>query len=212
MDRKGTAVPIRGTAFSRDDEDAVYVIRCLAGNADAFEVIVQRHQEKMLNMAYRITSDYQNALDAVQEAFFTAYKNLSQFRGESLFSTWLARIVINHSKNMARKSGRLRRHECSSIDAPIATEKGPITVEHSSPRPSPLDSLVKSELDQKIQDCISALDSDFRAVLVLRDIEEYAYDEIGSMLGMPDGTVRSRLYRARASLKECLKKYLGALK
>jgi RNA polymerase sigma-70 factor (ECF subfamily) len=201
-----------GLPFNVDDEDAIFIIRCLAGNREAFGVIVKRHQDKMLNMAYRITSDYQEALDVVQDAFLTAYKNLAKFKGESLFSTWLASIVINHSRNRVRKTGRLKRHECSSIDAPVLNDRGSMAVEPAGRGPTPLDSLIKSDLDKKVQECISALDEDQRVVLVLREIEEYAYDEIGGMLGLPDGTVRSRLFRARALLKECLKKFMGGLK
>jgi RNA polymerase sigma-70 factor, ECF subfamily len=195
-----------------EDDDAIFIIRCLAGSTEAFSVIVKRHQDKMLNMAYRITSDYQEALDVVQDAFLTAYKNLAEFRGESLFSTWLARIVINHSRNRVRKRGRLKRHECSSIDAPVLNDRGSIAIEPAGRGPTPLDSLIKNDLDKKVQECISALDEDQRVVLVLREIEEYTYDEIGGMLSLPDGTVRSRLFRARALLKECLKKFMGGPK
>ena len=205
--RPGSRVP-----FNIEDEDAIFIIRCLAGNADAFGVIVKRHQDKMLNMAYRITSDYQEALDAVQDAFLTAYKNLAGFKGASLFSTWLASIVINHAKNRVRKRGRLKRHECSSLDAPVLNKRGSILIEPAGRGPTPLDSLIKSELDKKVQECIRSLDEDQRVVLVLREIEEYAYEEIGGILGLPDGTVRSRLFRARVLLKECLKKFMGGLK
>jgi len=204
--------PVSRILYNVDDGDAVFIMRCLAGNTDAFGVIVGRHQDKMLNMAYRITSDYQEALDAVQEAFLTAYKNLEKFRGESLFSTWLASIVVNHAKNSMRKKGRLKKHECSSLDDPLINEKGAVVVESADRGPTPLDSLQKNELDMKVQECIGALDEDQRVVLVLREIEEYAYEEIGDMLGLPDGTVRSRLFRARALLKECLKKFMGGLK
>jgi RNA polymerase sigma-70 factor (ECF subfamily) len=204
--------PVSRVSYNVDDGDAVFIMRCLAGNTDAFGVIVTRHQDKMLNMAYRITSDYQEALDAVQDAFLTAYKNLAKFKGESLFSTWLASIVINQAKNRVRKKGRLKRHECSSIDDPLINEKGSIAIEPADRGPTPLDSLQKNELDMKVQECIGALDEDQRVVLVLREIEEYAYEEIGGMLGLPDGTVRSRLFRARALLKECLKKIMGGFK
>jgi RNA polymerase sigma-70 factor, ECF subfamily len=200
------------SSYNIDDEDAIFIIRCLAGNTEAFSVIVKRHQDKMLNMAYRITSDYQEALDAVQEAFLTAYKNLEKFKGESLFSTWLASIVINQSRNRVRKTSRLKRHECSSIDAPVLNDRGLIAIEPAGRGPTPLDSVIKNDLDKKVQECISSLNEDQRVVLVLREIEEYAYDEIGGMLGLPDGTVRSRLFRARALLKECLKKFMGGIK
>ncbi len=204
--------PVSRVSYNVEDGDAVFIMRCLAGNTDAFGVIVERHQGKMLNMAYRITSDYQEALDAVQDAFLTAYRNLEKFRGESLFSTWLASILINQAKNRMRKKGRLKKHECSSIDDPMINEKGAVIIEPADRGPTPLDSLQKNELDMNVQECIGSLDEDQRVVLVLREIEEYAYEEIGGMLGLPDGTVRSRLFRARALLKECLKKFMGGLK
>jgi RNA polymerase sigma-70 factor, ECF subfamily len=209
---KNDSRPVSRVPLDIEDEDAIFIIRCLAGNTDAFGVIVGRHQDKMLNMAYRITSDYQEALDAVQDAFLTAYKNLSGFRGESLFSTWLASIVMNKAKNRVRKKGRLKVHECASLDAPVLNERGSVAFEPAGRGPTPLDSLIKSELDRKVQECISSLDQDQRVVLVLREIEGYSYDEIGGMICLPDGTVRSKLFRARALLKECLKKFLGGLK
>ena len=81
------------------DDDAEFVSRCQRGDIDAFEVLVTRHQKKMLNIVYRITGDYDDACEVVQEAFLSAYRAIKKFRGDAKFSTWLTGITVNHAKN-----------------------------------------------------------------------------------------------------------------
>ena len=86
-----------------DDEDLKYVILCQKGDTDAFEVLVERHQKKMLNIAFRMMGDYDEACDVTQEAFVSAYKSIKKFKAEAKFSTWLYRIVVNYSKNRLKQ-------------------------------------------------------------------------------------------------------------
>ena len=193
------------------DDDLRYVSLCKKGDIDAFEYLVNKHQKKMLNIAYRMVGNYDDACEVVQDAFVSAYKNIKDFEGRSVFSTWLCSIVINLSKNRLKQLRTGLAHERFSIDDPVTAEDGFIKIEPASDTPSVLEQLEKKELQEKVQGCISKLDDDFRAVLVLRDIQGFSYDEIGGALRITAGTVKSRLFRAREAVRDCLKKAFGRL-
>ena len=168
---------------------------------------------KMLNIVYRITGDYDDACEVVQESFLSAYRAIRKFRGDAKFSTWLTGITVNHAKNRLKQTQSRSYHEVLSLDDPVETESGQITLDPPSQEVSAIEQLEKKEVQEKVQECIGGLDKDQREVLVLRDIEEFSYDEIGRILKIPDGTVKSRLSRARDALKDCLKlkKVIGDL-
>jgi RNA polymerase sigma-70 factor (ECF subfamily) len=193
------------------DDDLRFVSLCKKGDIDAFEYLVNKHQKKMLNVAYRMVGSYEEACEVVQDAFVSAYKNIKGFEGRSVFSTWLCSIVINLSKNRLKRIKTGLAHERFSIDDPVAAEDGFINIEPASDAPSVLEQLERRELQEKVQGCIGKLDDDFRAVLVLRDIQGFSYDEVGSALRINAGTVKSRLFRAREAVRDCLKKALGRL-
>jgi len=194
------------------DDDAGFVARCQRGETEAFSVLVRRHQKKMLNIAYRMIGDYDEACDVVQEAFLSAYRAIGKFRGDARFSTWLCGIVLNHSRShLTQKAARLRR-EAGSLDDPVKSEDGGFLNEPRSQEESVLDRLEKREREAKVQECIGSLDGEQREVLVLRDIQGFSYEEIGAMLKLTEGTVRSRLFRARNALKDRLLRVFGDLK
>lgn len=193
------------------DADAALVASSQQGDLSAFETLVARHQKRMLNIAFRIVGEYDDACEVVQDAFVSAYKNIKSFRQEAKFSTWLTAITVNLSRNRLK---RLRIHQARvpvSLDAPVRTDDGEVMPDPPSMEPSVLDRLEKQDVTRKVQDCIKALDPDFREVLVLRDMQDLSYDEIGTMLKVAAGTVKSRLFRARESVKGCLKKAMGGL-
>jgi RNA polymerase sigma-70 factor (ECF subfamily) len=192
-------------------EDDRYVALSKKGDVDAFETLVRRHEKMMLNIAYRMVGNYEEACEIVQDAFVSAYRNIKNFKRRSVFSTWLSAIVINLSRNRIKQMKTKLAHEPFSIDDPVATENGFIKMEPSSGAPSVLDRLEEKQMQEKVQDCIRKLDHDFRAILVLRDIQGFSYDEIGDVLKLTGGTVKSRLFRARESVKDCLKKAFGRL-
>jgi RNA polymerase sigma-70 factor (ECF subfamily) len=196
---------------SPQDEDNHYVALCQRGDTNAFQVLVERYQKKMLNIAYRITGDYEEACETVQEAFLSAFKAIKKFRGEAAFSTWLTGITMNHARNRLKKIRSHSHHEGVSIDDPIGTETGQILYDHPSREEPIIEQLEKKELQAKVQECIGTLDDEFSEVLVLRDIQEFSYDEIHAILNIPEGTIKSRLFRAREALKNCLKKVIGDL-
>jgi RNA polymerase sigma-70 factor (ECF subfamily) len=194
-----------------DDDDLEYIVLCQKGDTDAFEVLVERHQKKLLNIAYRMMGDYDEACDVTQEAFLSAYKSIKKFKAEAKFSTWLYRIVVNYSKNRLKQLRNIAQREVVSID-----DSGEIKIEGALCQSSVNDAnpgtqMEKREREAQVQKCITSLDEEYREVLVLRDIQGLSYEEIKDILKIPDGTVKSRLSRARNALKDCLVKVVGDL-
>ncbi len=194
------------------DDDAGFVARCRRGDTEAFAALVRRHQKKMLNIAFRMIGDYDEACDVVQEAFLSAYRAIGKFRGDARFSTWLCGIVLNHSRSHIKRKAARSRREAGSLDDPVESKNGSFVNEPCSQEESIVERLEKRELDEKVQDCIGFLDGEQREVLVLRDIQGFSYEEIGVLLKLPEGTVKSRLFRARNALKDGLFRVLGDLR
>lgn len=193
------------------DDDAALVARCIEGEVDAFEELVRRHEKRMINIAFRITGNFEEACEVVQDAFVSAYRNLEGFKGASRFSTWLYSIVANLSRNSLKRMKAKRKREPVSVDDPVTTEEGAVRVEHASDAPTALEELESKEVQAKVQGCIDALDVDFKEAIVLRDIQGFQYEEIAAMLGIAAGTVKSRIFRARDAVRKCLKKVIGEL-
>ncbi|MBI5664429.1 MAG: sigma-70 family RNA polymerase sigma factor [Nitrospirae bacterium] len=186
-------------------------MRCQKGDVDAFEQLVIRHQKKMFNISYRMTGDFNEAAEVVQDAFVAAYKNIKGFRGSAGFSTWLYTIVLNLSRNRLKQMKARAVKEPLSLDDPVRTHEGEMKPDHPSNDVPVPDRLERHEVEQRVHGCIKSLDDEFREVVVLRDIQGLSYREICDMLRLAEGTVKSRLHRARESLRVCLKKHRGEL-
>jgi RNA polymerase sigma-70 factor, ECF subfamily len=193
------------------DDDAALVSSTQKGDLQAYELLVARYQKKMLNISFRMVGDYDDACEVVQDAFVSAYRNIKTFRRDAKFTTWLTTITLNLSKNRLKQIRSRQGHEIFSLDDPIRTDDGEMTMDPPSYEPSVLDRMEKRDIQTKVQDCIKALEADFREVLVLRDMQDFSYEEIGAILKAREGTVKSRLFRAREMVKECLKKFMGEL-
>jgi RNA polymerase sigma-70 factor, ECF subfamily len=193
------------------DDDLEYVTACRKGDTEAFSVLVERHSKKMLNIAYRMLGDYDEACDVTQEAFLAAFRSIGKFKAEAKFSTWLYRIVINYIKNRLKQRQSLSRHESTSLDETVDGQGGCAACLAVSNEGHPGELLERREREEAVQKCIAALDCEQREVVVMRDIQGFSYDEIRDILRIPDGTVKSRLSRARMALKDCLKKVIGDL-
>ena len=193
------------------DEDAEIVSFCKKGNVDAFEELVRKHQKKMLNIAFRMIGNYEDACEIVQDAFVSAYKAIKHFEEKARFSTWLYTIVVNLSRNRLNQLKIKNSREAFSMDDPVLTDSSELAVELASSEPSVLERLEKRDVQKKVQACIDSLDSEFKEVIILRDMQGFSYDEISDMLKMPGGTVKSRLFRAREMLRDCLKRVMGDL-
>ena len=193
------------------DDDSLLVFSCQKGEIDAFEALVEKYQKRMLNVAYRMIGDTDEACEVVQDAFLSAYRSIKKFRGEARFSTWMTSIVMNLSRNRRKQIRTRGAREVYSIDNPLKTEEGSLSLNPPDQNPSVLEKLEQKEAEARVQGCINGLDSEYREVLVLRDIQGFSYQEIRDILKIPDGTVKSRLFRARDAVKDCLKKVLGNL-
>lgn len=193
------------------DEDYNLVSLCKKGNVDAFEVLVRKHQKKMLNIAYRMIGNYEDACEITQDAFVSAYKGIKDFKEKSRFSTWLYTIVLNLSRNRLNQLKIQSYREEFSFNDPVITDDSQINKEPASGETTILERLERRDVQQKVQGCINSLDSEFREVLILRDIHGFSYDEISNMLKIPEGTVKSRIFRARDVLRDCLKRVIGDL-
>jgi RNA polymerase sigma-70 factor (ECF subfamily) len=193
------------------DEDVDAVNRCIKGDVDAFEEIVRKYQKKMFNISHRLLGDYNEAAEVVQDAFMSAYRNIRGFKGESRFSTWLCSIVLNLSRNKLKQMRTRSYREDCSLDDPIDTEEGRINIDPPSGDLSVLEKLERHEVSERVRKCIDTLEGGFREVIVLRDLQGFSYDEISDMLSLAIGTVRSRLHRSRMNVRECLKKFVGAV-
>lgn len=195
----------------REPTDHTLVAASLRGDHDAFAQLVRRHQRAMLNIAFRMLGDYDEACEAVQDAFVAAWRNLQGFRQEAKFSTWLTSITLNQARSRGEQLSRRRQLEGKSLDAPLPTRDGEVRLDPASPAPSVHEQLEAEAVRQQVRGCIAALPADFREVLVLRDMEELSYDEVGATLNLQAGTVKSRLFRAREGVRECLKRAMGSL-
>lgn len=198
------------TADTMDNSDEEDIIaRCRKGDVDAFEVLVRTYQGRMFNIACRIIGDADDAAEVVQDTFVAAYRNLHAFEQRSRFSTWLYAITVNMSRNKLSQVMARKARETHSLDDPPTHDPVRGSREPASSEPSALDQLTGKEQQAMIQRCLNRLEPEFREVIVLRDVQGFAYAEIGTMLGLADGTVKSRLFRARESVKTCLKNVMG---
>lgn len=170
------------------------------GDLDAFNTLVLTYQHQVYNLAYRIMGEEAAASDATQEAFISAYKNLKSFRGGS-FKSWLLRIVTNACYDDLR---RRKRRPTTSLDELTDGEDGEAEFDVPAPDDGPEIIAQRHELAGLIQQGITTLPDDQRIVLVLSDVQGMSYEEIASMTNSNLGTVKSRLSRARAKLREYL--------
>jgi RNA polymerase sigma factor (sigma-70 family) len=174
------------------------------GDLDSFNRLVLAYQDMAFNLAFRMLSDDAAAQDATQNAFLSAYRSLPTYRGGS-FRAWVMRMVTNACYDDLR---RRHRHPLTPLEPEVEEDE-----EMESPRwiaddgPSPEESFERVQLEDAIQSCLSGLDEEFRAVVVMVDVEGMDYEEVSSILGKPLGTIKSRLARARLKMRRCLQGY-----
>jgi len=179
-------------------DDKCLIEACRAGNPEAFGTLVSRYQDRLYPTVFRLTGCAEEASDLLQDAFLRAYQKLDRFHGDSSFYTWVYRIAVNLAL-----SGRRRRRPVLRLNQ---DGNGPsIDPPYESPESDPSAPLERAERDQIIQDALNSLAPDHRAVVVMKEFDGLHYEEIGAMLGVPVGTVRSRLHRARCELRDRLR-------
>jgi len=174
---------------AEDRTDPELIERYLAGDAAAFSTLVRRHEKRVYNLCYRMLGREEDARDAAQDAFITALRKLSSFRGEAQFTTWLHRVTVNACYDVLRRKRREPMLEPSrEEDAP--EPPGPASPDHADSAVAAVD----------VQRALMRVPQEFRAVLVMHDVHDLAYEDIAESLGIPVGTVKSRLHRGRVAL------------
>ena len=189
-------------------DDAVLVRQCQKGDLTAFEPLVVKYQDRIYNLCWRLCGDRDAAEDLTQEAFLKAFEALAQFRGRSGFFTWLYRIAANLALSYRRRERRQINVSAPGLWDDLPTQaaglRGVVSMRQNQP-----DAIAESkETRELVWQAIQMLDDDQRTVLVLRDMEGLEYTEAAAVLGVPVGTVKSRLHRARMAVRERL---LGVL-
>lgn len=175
------------------------------GNLEAFNRLVLAYQDMAYNLAYRILSDQAAAEDAAQNAFIAAYRNIHTFRG-GVFRAWLLRMVTNNCYDELR---RQKRRPTTSLEplSPDGDEEIDSPAWMADDKPSPEQRMEEIDLGNAIQHCLNELPEEFRAIVVLVEMEEMDYSEASQVTGAPLGTIKSRLARARVKMKGCLQQF-----
>jgi RNA polymerase sigma-70 factor (ECF subfamily) len=181
------------------------VAQAQRGDDAAFEVLVERHQHRAVNVAYQLLRNEEDAVEVAQDAFVRIYRSLSGFRGECEFTTWLHQIVVNLARNRHRWWWRRGRQITESLDAPVETGDGAMAQQVAAPTEPADVELAKAEFARSLARKMAGLPAKFREVLVLRNVEGLSYEEIAVVLRCSVGTVKSRIARAREALREAMK-------
>ena len=172
---------------------------CRRGDPEAFARLVGLHEAMVLNLASRLLGDGEEARDLAQDVFLQVYRTLARFEGRSSFRTWIYRIVVNQCRNRRRWWRRRRRAAACPLDQITPADEARMA--EASPAETPFDSLARAERARRVQAALLRLSFEHRAILLLREVEGLACEEIASTLGLPLGTVKSRLSRARDGLR-----------
>lgn len=185
------------------DEDIME--RCATGSEIAFRALVKRYRSRIMNLVSRFINDRDRAEEISQEVFLRVFRNRERYRKSGKFSTWIFTIAVNLTKNEIRS--RVRHKGTFSLDA-LEEETGGQGLPFPDTNPLPDEDLGRGEIREKVAEALGKLPPRYREAVVLRDVEGMSYEEVGQILGIPGGTVRSRINRARLMLKERLKPFL----
>ena len=181
-------------------EESLIIKRVLSGDGEAFEELVLENQKNVYNLALRLMGNEQDALDVSQEAFIKAYTKLGSFRGGSRFSAWLYRVTYNICLDQLRKNGRANVISLNYTDS--AGDEGEYEIPDT--RQTPEDALEKQELNEAINEAMEHLSPEHRQILALREGADMSYADISALLGINEGSVKSRISRARRALAKIL--------
>ena len=185
--------------------DQSLIEACLAGRREAFGQLVERYQHRLFHSLVHLLGSTEDAQDAAQDALILAFEKLGTFRGESQFYSWLFRIAYNSAVSSKRKPGSSKR-KTGPMSVSLEARRDASGLEPADLNPStePSFGLDVSDRQRLVQQALGELSEEFRAAIVLKEIEQMSYEEIAEVVGIPLGTVRSRIHRARMELRQKL--------
>jgi RNA polymerase sigma-70 factor (ECF subfamily) len=187
--------------------DRLLVDRFKSGDDAAFNEMVSRHWDRIYGMVHQLLRNQQDAEEVTQDAFIRAHRGLGNFRGEAAFSTWLYQIATNLARNRYWYWWRRRRDQTVSFDQPVSDSNStPLSEVFSTDMATPGDITVNQELVDHIALGMEKIGAKHREVLILRNVKNLSYEEIAEVLGISVGTVKSRIARARESLRTAIGK------
>ncbi len=198
--------------------DQSLIEACLAGRREAFGQLVERYQHRLFHSLVHLLGSTEDAQDAAQDALILAFEKLGTFRGESQFYSWLFRIAYNSAVSSKRKPGSSKRKPGSSkrktgpMSVSLEARRDASGLEPADLNPStePSFGLDVSDRQRLVQQALGELSEEFREAIVLKEIEQMSYEEIAEVVGIPLGTVRSRIHRARMELRQKLAAFIEA--
>jgi RNA polymerase sigma-70 factor (ECF subfamily) len=198
--RRDARLPARAMKlFSAENSHA----QATSDDVELFAQLLASHQDKLYRVAFRMTGHAEDAQDLLQDALLEAYRSFKKFQRGSYFDKWLYRIMTNTFIDRQRHRKRVGRVD--SLDAPILGDGVEIgTREIPDSNSDPAVQVLRGEYSEQVQGALDCLTPEFRMVLILSDVEEFSYEEISEIMGTPMGTVRSRLHRARAEVRQKL--------
>jgi len=183
-------------------EDPMILLKLAkAGNTEAFEKLIFSHQKSVYNMAFRMLGNREDAYDASQEVFIRVFRALPGFREQSSLSTWIYRITKNVCLDLIRKN---KNQHTVSIDQDNDYGEGPVRMQIEDPGPAPDETAEHNELVGKVREGIRKLPEQHRLIIIMRDMQNFSYEEIAKILRLPEGTVKSRINRARKALRDII--------
>jgi RNA polymerase sigma-70 factor (ECF subfamily) len=181
--------------------DEVLIRKALEGEQKAYQELLERYQKTVFHIVIKIIRNQEDARDLVQETFMRAFNTLESYRSEFRFSTWLCKIAANCSIDYLRK----KKIKAFSMDKPVETRNGTMEIELEDRTANPEEKLLRKQRLLNIEDAIESLPDKYREVIVYRHHDDKSYEEIAGILGVPIGTVKARIFRARELLKKRLK-------
>lgn len=189
------------------DEEPVFIDKLRAGDAAAFETLIDRYSGDIYALLYRLTENAEEASDLTQDTFLRALRSIGSFQGRSELKTWLFRIAINESRNRFRWWKRRKRDQTISLDISIGDSETPLSDTLADRSISPEEAALSSEREYALKAALLELPEVYREAIVLCDIEGMSYEETATALGIGIGTVKSRVSRGREELRRRLKDF-----
>jgi RNA polymerase sigma-70 factor, ECF subfamily len=195
--------------FRNANPEERLVLRLQKREEQAFNELVLGYEKSVYRLAFRMLGNVSDAEDLAQEVFVQVFKSIETFRGDSKISTWLYRITVNlsHNRNKYHARRHSQKHQDLDETSPNAADTASGWTVGQVSRPD--QEMLGTELERIVEACLRELEPEFREVLILRDVEGLSYEEVALLLELPQGTLKSRLHRARAELKRLVEARLG---